>query len=71
MSEHRTDPAMLREEQVTTEEELHEKWKNHPSPFVQGVLEWRRKHAADGGEFLTLDEINREVARRRGRDEDS
>ena len=70
MSEHKTDALPLREQRVTTEEELHEKWKDHPAPFVQSVLKWRREHAARGGEFLTVDEVNREVARRRYGDAD-
>lgn len=68
MSKRKTNSAALHDERVTTEEELQEKWKNYSSPFVQSVLEWRRVQSAGGAEFLTLDEINGEVARRRSRD---
>ena len=57
------NPAV--DETVTTEEELQEKWKDHPSEFVQNVLAYRRKKIALGDPLLTLDEIRREVARRR------
>lgn len=68
MSKRKTNSAVLPDERVTTEEEFQEKRKNYPSPFVRSVLEWRRVQTAGGAEFLTLDKINGEVARRRSRD---
>lgn len=66
MNKQRNDQAPLREGQVTTEEELQEKWKDHPSPFVQAALAYRREKIGRGERFLTVDEINAEVERRRG-----
>ena len=70
MSEHKADSATLREEQVTTEDELQEKWKDHPSPSVQGVLEYRREKIRRGEPFRTVEEINAEIERRRGYTDD-
>lgn len=65
MSKRKIKSAALLDAPMTTEEELQEKWKDHPSPFVQGVLEYRRAKVQNGEKLLTLDEINREVAYRR------
>ena len=48
MSKRNTNQVPLGEEQVTTEEELQEKWKDHPSPFVQNVLQYRCEKAQRG-----------------------
>lgn len=63
MSRRKTDPIVERE--VTTEEELQEKWSGHPSPFVQKVLRYRRNRLARGEKFLTVEEINRRVRQAR------
>lgn len=64
MSKRKVNPTIERERQATTEEELRAKWKDHPSGFVQSILKLRQRKAR-GAKSHTLDDINREVARRR------
>lgn len=63
MSKRNSNPT--KDAVVQSEADLQEKWRDHPSEFVQGVLQHRRESVKQGRRFLTMDEINREVARRR------
>ncbi len=60
------EDSLTSHKQVTTEEELQEKWTEHPSEFVQSVLAYRREKVRRGEGFRTVAEINAEIERGRG-----
>ena len=51
---------------IFSEEELREKFGSDPSPVIQAALAARSAYVARGGKPLSEEEINAEVAERRG-----
>jgi len=67
MSRRKSDPIV--EQEVTTEEDLQDKWSGHPSPLVDSVLSARRERERKRQPFLSIDEVNKLLGRDDG-DED-
>lgn len=61
MSRRKAAPVV--EQEVTTEEELQEKWADHPSPVVDTILSARVERRRKRQPFLSLDEINNLLGR--------
>lgn len=49
-----------------TEDELQEKFKDHPMPLIQKLMAARREFLAMNGRFMTEEEVQAEVREGRG-----
>lgn len=54
------------EHQAMTEDQLQEKYKDHPSPLIQKLMGARREFLAMNGRFMTEEEVQAEIKEGRG-----
>lgn len=64
MSQRKLNPQAKAQKPIR-EEELQRWLAEHPTPLAQKILAARREFLARNGRFLTVDEINGEIAEQR------
>jgi hypothetical protein len=63
----RTSPKKISSARAMRDQsQAQEKFPKPRTPLARKMLELRREYIAEGGRLLSLDEINSELARRRG-----